>query len=165
VAHPQLRAFVTGAAVASALLLAAGSAWLWGNGERMAIAPELADYMSHLQHHTHKLTLSVEAENDALAEFYLHEVGEVSEQIEHLFPEHDGIPVATLARELLDPQLAALDSALEASRWDAAKSGIDSLIDACNDCHAAAGHAFIRVERTSANPFNQSFARANGRPQ
>ena len=160
--HPQLRAFVVGAAVASALLLAAG-AWLRGNSERVAVEPELADYMSHLQHHTHKLTLSVEAENDALAEFYLHEVGEVAEQIEQLFPEHDGIPVATLARELLDPQLAALDSALEASRWDAAKSGIDSLIDACNACHAATGHAFIRVERTNANPFNQSFAAQNGR--
>jgi hypothetical protein len=156
--HAQLRAFLAGAAAASVLLLAVGFAWLRANGERPPFEPELADSMSHLQHHTHKLTLSVEAENDALAEFYLHEVGEVAEQIEHLFPEHDGIPIATLARELLDPQLAALDSALEASRWDAAKSGIGSLIGACNDCHAATGHAFIRVERTSANPFNQSFA-------
>ena len=146
------------AAVVALLLLAAAFARV-AAGERPAPPePELASYMSDLQHHTHKLTLSIEAENDALAGFYLHEVGEIAEQIETLFPEHDGFPVAALARELLDPRLVALRGALERSRWAEARSGLGDLVTACNACHAAAGHGFIRVEVTTANPFNQSFA-------
>jgi len=158
ISKAQLRAFAAGAAVASALLLAAGAAWIRADREHAPVEPELADSMAHLQHHTHKLMLSIEAENGPLAEFYLHEVGEVTEQIERLFPEHDGIPVARLAHDLLEPRLEALRDALARSHWDAAASGIRGLVAACNTCHAAAGHAFIRVELTSANPFNQSFA-------
>ena len=153
----RVRAFATAAAAAAALLLAAGFAWV--RASEPAPAPELASFMSDLQHHTHKLTLSIDAENAALAEFYLHEVGEIAEQIERLFPQHDGVPVAELAHELLEPRLAALDGALERLRWDEAKSGLGELVAACNDCHAAAGHGFIRVEVSTANPFNQSFAR------
>jgi hypothetical protein len=153
-----IRAVVTGTALVSLLVLAAGFAWV--RASRPVVPPELASSMGELQHHTHKLTLSIAAGNAELAEFYLHEVGETVEQIERLFPEHDGVPVAALARELLEPRLAALDDALEASRWDEAERGLGALVAACNDCHAAAGHAFIRVEVTTANPFNQSFAPA-----
>jgi hypothetical protein len=153
-----VRVFATTAAVAVALLLAAGFAWVRASDAPPAVEPELASYMGDLQHHTHKLTLSIEAENSALAEFYLHEVGEIAAQIEALFPEHDGVPVARLAHELLDPRLAALGAALSGSRWDDAHGGLRELVDACNACHAAAGHGFIRVEVTTANPFNQSFA-------
>lgn len=151
----RLRAFVPAAALASVLVLAAGFAWV--RASQPAVEPELAGYMSDLQHHTHKLTLSIAAENSALAEFYLHEVGETAEQIERLFPQHDGVPVAELAHELLDPRLVALDGALERARWDEAKSGLGELVAACNDCHAAAGHGFIRVQLSTVNPFNQSF--------
>jgi hypothetical protein len=151
-----VRAAATSAAFVCALVLAAGFAWV--RASQPAVSPELAGYMGDLQHHTHKLTLSIAAGNAELAEFYLHEVGESAEQIERLFPQHDGVPVAELAEKLLEPRLAALDRALERRRWDDAQRGLDELVAACNDCHAAAGHAFIRVEVTSANPFNQSFA-------
>jgi hypothetical protein len=154
----QVRAFAAGAAVASTILLTAGAAWIRAARAAEPVEPELADSMAHLQHHTHKLMLSIEAENGPLAEFYLHEVGEVTEQIERLFPEHDGLPVARLAHDLLEPRLEALRDALAAPRWDAAASSLREVVAACNTCHAATGHAFIRVEFTSANPFNQSFA-------
>jgi len=152
-----VRASVLAAAVAAGLVLAFALGWV--RASRPAPEPELAATMSELQHHTHKLTLSIEAENDALAEFYLHEVGEVAEQLERLFPEHDGIPVAALARELLAPRLDALRGALSRAQWDEARSGLAALIAACNACHAAAGHGFIRVEVGTANPFHQSFAK------
>jgi len=154
----RARVLATAAAAAAALLLAAGFAWVRARDARPALEPELTSSMSDLQHHTHKLTLSIEAENGALAGFYLHEVGEIVEQVEQLFPEHDGVPVARLARELLDPRLAELRDALARSRWDEARSGLGELVAACNGCHAATGHGFIRVEVTTANPFNQSFS-------
>jgi hypothetical protein len=153
------RALATAAAAVALLLLAAGSAWVRLGAARPAVEPELAGYMSDLQHHTHKLTLSIEAENGALADFYLHEVGEIAEQVEQLFPEHDGVPVARLVEDLLAPRLAALRESLAHSRWDEARRGLGELVSACNGCHAATGHAFIRVEVTTANPFSQSFAR------
>jgi hypothetical protein len=152
----RARALATAAAVAALLLLAAGLAWV--RASAAAVEPELASYMSDLQHHTHKLTLSIEARNGALADFYLHEVGEIAEQVEELFPEHDGVPVARLVEDLLAPRLVALREALAHSRWDEARGDLGELVAACNGCHAAAGHGFIRVEVTTMNPFNQSFA-------
>ena len=139
------------------LLLAATVARLQA-GEH-APTPELAGYMADLQHHTHKLNLSIEAENAELAAFYLHEVTEVAEQVEQLFPHYDAVAVATLVRSLLRPRIAPLQAALDASRWDEARSGLADLVAGCNGCHAAADHGFIRVEVTDANPFNQSFAK------
>jgi hypothetical protein len=115
--------------------------------------------MADLQHHTHKLNLSIAAENAELAGFYLHEVAEVAEQVERLFPQHDGVAVAALVQGLLLPRLGALRLALDASRWDEARSGLAGMVAGCNACHAAAGHGFIRVEVTKGNPFNQSFAK------
>jgi len=154
----RIRVLTGGLIGAGVLLLAAGIALVRASREP-GVEPELAAYMGDLQHHTHKLDLSIQAENAALAEFYLHEVREASEQIEQLFPQHDGVPVADLVRAMLDPRLVALRSAVESERWDEARSGLSDLIASCNACHAAAGHGFIQVEPTSANPFNQSFAR------
>lgn len=150
---------VTAAAVAAALLLAAAIAHVEADERPALPEPELAGYMADLQHHTHKLNLSIEAENAELAAFYLHEVAEVAEQVEQLFPQHDGVAVAALVKGLLLPRLGALRLALDASRWDEARSGLAGLVAGCNACHAAAGHGFIRVEVTDANPFNQSFAK------
>jgi len=138
---------------AALLLLVAG----FQLGERRP-GPELAVYMSQLQHHTHKLNLSIEAENEVLADFYLDEVEEVAEEIARLFPRYDGQPVAELARALLEPRLTALRRALAGSSWEGARAGFADVIAACNQCHATAAHEFIHIEVTSANPFNQSFA-------
>ena len=154
----SVRVLATAGALGVALLLAAGFAWVRAAAAPSAVEPELASYMSDLQHHTHKLNLSIAAENPALADFYLHEVGEIAAQIEVLFPEHDGVPVARLAHELLDPRLASLRVALASPHWDEARGGLGELVDACNACHAATAHGFIRVEVTTSNPFNQSFA-------
>ncbi len=139
------------------LAVAAGFAFVRARGRPPTPPPELATYMATLQHHTHKLNLSIQAENAALAGFYLREVEEASEQIEQRFPEHDGFPVAALVHAQLDPRLAALNEAIEGARWDQARNGLSDLIAGCNGCHAAAAHGFIRVEVTTANPFNQSF--------
>lgn len=138
------------------LVLAAGVASVRGRPVPLA-PPELATYMGDLQRHTHKLMLSIDAENAALSAFYLHEVHEIAEQVEALFPEHDGVPVAALVGELLAPRVAALRGTLETGAWEAARGELGQLVDGCNACHAAAGHGFIRVELTTANPFNQSF--------
>jgi hypothetical protein len=113
--------------------------------------------MGELQHHAHKLDLSIQAENADLARFYLHEVAEVAERIEHTFPRHDGHAIAELARTILQPELVRLRAALARPSWGEARSGFVGLIAGCNRCHAATGHGFVRIEAATANPFNQSF--------
>ena len=155
----RIGTLATAWAVAASLLLAAAFARVRADERPALPEPELAGYMADLQHHTHKLNLSIAAENAELADFYLHEVAEVAEQVERLFPQHDGVAVAALVQSLLLPRLGALREALGAARWDEARSGLSDLVAGCNACHAAAGHGFIRVEVTDANPFNQSFSK------
>ena len=155
----RIQILLTAWAVSASLLLAATVARIQARELPAAPAPELAYYMADLQHFTHKLDLSVLAENPELAEFYLHEVGEVAEQVEAAFPEHDGAPVAELVRSLLRPRIHALEAPIGDARWDDARAALTDLVAGCNACHAAAGHGFIRVEVTAANPFNQYFGR------
>jgi hypothetical protein len=145
------------AAASLFLMLAVGAAFVLGRPAPAAL-PELATTMGDLQRHTHKLMLSVDAENAELSRFYLHELDEITEQLEALFPEHDGVPIAALAGELLVPRVDALRATLQAADWETTRGQLGQLVDGCNACHAAAGHGFIRVELTTANPFNQSFS-------
>jgi len=165
VASDSIRALATGAAATAVLSVAAGFALVRANDHPPAVGPELATYMGELQHQTHKLNLSIEAENPKLADFYLDEVGEVADQIERLFPQHEGVPVGELARAMLDPPLHSLHGAIESERWDEARTGMSGLVASCNACHAAAGHGFIEVEVTKTNPFNQSFAAPGAKPR
>lgn len=153
----RIQVLLTAWAVSASLLLAATVARI--QAREAPALPELAGYMAQLQHHTHKLNLSVAAQNPELAAFYLHEVSEVAEQVEHTFPEHDGAPVAALVRSLLRPRIDALRDPIDDARWADARAGLAELVSGCNACHAAASHAFIRVEVTDANPFNQGFGR------
>ena len=155
----RIGTLVAAAGVAAVLLLAATVARLQAGEHAATPEAELAGYMADLQHHTHKLNLSIEAENGELAAFYLHEVEEVVEQVEQLFPHYEGVAVTALVKSLLRPRLAPLQAALDGSHWDEARSGLADLVAGCNGCHAAAEHGFIRVEITDANPFNQSFAK------
>ena len=88
--QPAARPLATAVVAAVALLLAAGFAWV--SARAPAVEPELATYMAELQHHTHKLTLFDRRREPRAGRVDLHEVGEIAEQIERLFPAHDGVP-------------------------------------------------------------------------
>jgi hypothetical protein len=147
--------------VGAALLLLAGFAL--GRGMRMpppasTPAPELATYMSEVQHRTHKLDLALQARNRQLALFYLHELRETFETIEQLFPEHDGQAVTALTRAVAEARLPALEERIRSASWEGTTSEFALLLEACNSCHAATQHGFIEIRSTASNPFNQSFA-------
>jgi hypothetical protein len=155
-----LRSLV-GALVLATTAFAGGFAFarsLPGRGAEGGRPPELATFMGQLQHHTHKLGLSIEARNPPLADFYLHELVEVAEQVEAEVPEHDGLLVPELVEQMLDPALARLGRSLESGDWAGAHAAFGVLVEACNQCHGVMGHAYLRVSGSTTNPFNQSFA-------
>jgi hypothetical protein len=123
-----------------------------------ASGEELSTYMSHLQRHAHKLGLSIQAKNKPLADFYFTELGETLEIIQKKFPQYEGLQIAALSKAMIDPAKPALSKSLAAGDWSTAPGSYDKLLAACNNCHVAVKHEFIKVVVPTGNPFNQSFA-------
>lgn len=121
--------------------------------------PELALLMGDLQRLTHKLALSADAGNAELAAFYLHESQEQLRKIQSEAPEYENIPVALLIDRLAHPAYAPMQEAVTAKDVNRMREDMNAIVQACNACHTATQHGFIRITPgTEVNPFNQSFA-------
>jgi len=118
----------------------------------------LAVMMERMQTYTHKLQLSLAANNPRLADHYLHELEEVAEYVIEELPHYRDHPVGELTRAMLLPAIEALEDAVDEADW--ANSGLRfaQLIDSCNACHAATGKSYIRVAPAAGNPFAQDFS-------
>lgn len=116
----------------------------------------LVSQMGRLQYFTHKLGLSVTAKNQALQDFYIHEVEEVVEALTEV-EDFDGIPIGKLVTTILVPAIDKLEHAVEAKDFSAADTAFDEMLNACNTCHKNANHAYIQIERRTDNPYMQSF--------
>lgn len=138
--------------IALALLLA--TAAVASEGEEH----DLIGNMGSLQKFSHKFDLAIRHENRALADFYAHELEETIEATTAIEAYHDK-PVGKLTENMLVPAFDRLEQALddEAADWDAIGGAFDAFIVTCNSCHAATDYGIIRIERTGANPFMQSF--------
>ncbi len=123
-------------------------------------APELALLMGDLQRLTHKMALSADAGNAALAAFYLHESLEQLTTIQREVPEYEGQPVAALIDRIALPSYETLRKSTAASAGrETLNADVLGVIQSCNACHAATTHGIIRITPgTEINPFNQSFA-------
>jgi hypothetical protein len=92
------------------------------------------------------------AGNWPLADYVLHELGEVIEDIETLHPVYDGIAVAALLGEMTTPALDRLDAAVDAGDHEGFVVAYDQLTQACNACHIASDRAALRIVRPSGPP-------------
>lgn len=117
---------------------------------------ELVDKMADFQYFAHKTALSVDAGNAKLAAFYLHELEEVLDAVKTI-ETYDDQPVGALTDSILSPAVETFEVAVESGDWHTASQAFDGVIAACNRCHQAAAHRYIRIERQTVNPFMQSF--------
>lgn len=117
---------------------------------------ELVNYMHKLQHYAHKTGLAIDAGNSRLAKFYAHELEEFIEEVEQV-AEYDGYPIGTLTQSIFLPALEGLETAIAGGDPATLSAAFDTLVEKCNACHEAAGHAYVRIRRTTHNPFMQSF--------
>lgn len=114
--------------------------------------------MTTLQHWSHKTALALEARNAALADFYLHEMEETIETLQEEAPTYEGHAVGDLTEKMLVPSVEALDGALDDRAWPTVDKRVQALARACNQCHAATGYGFIRVDLQDVpNPYAQAF--------
>lgn len=134
-----------------------------GLGASHALAEEEPDTigtMGQLQLFLHKLSLSVDAGNIELADFYAHELEEAIEAAESIEAYHD-IPVGRLTGSILTPTFEQLEKALDGGDPEAIRSRLRGVVSSCNGCHQATGYGFIRIAPSDANPYMQSFEPEN----
>ena len=117
---------------------------------------ELVEAMTALQYFTHKTSLSVDARNAELAEFYAHELEEILEQLESVESYH-GQPIAKLVESMLVPRFEKLEAQIKARDWSKSSDAVNDLIGSCNQCHQATQHGFIQIVRSADSPYFQRF--------
>lgn len=120
---------------------------------------ELAPHMASLQRFTEKLHLAGDAGNWELASFYEHELEETAEAVIAGGFEEDGHEIGPLAERFLLPALERVGAAAEAGDAAAFGAAYGELVTACNSCHAATDHGFVRIVVPDGNPYpSQDFA-------
>lgn len=132
-----------------------------GEGEDGTTPPELAEYMSTLQVYTHKLSLSIDANNTELAAFYMWESLALLEEIQMTFSQYETVPVALyIDRHGLDGY-KPLKALLREESPDPVElsHAMDGIINGCNACHVVSKFEFLKIERNPHNPYLQSFER------
>lgn len=116
----------------------------------------LVNNMSDLQTWMHKTALSLDANNVKLVYFYTHELEETIEALEDV-GEYKSYNIADLTKRMLVPEFEKFEEAVKAKKIEEANAQFKNLVGACNQCHEATGHGFIKIKRTANNPFMQGF--------
>ena len=119
---------------------------------------ELALMMKNIQYFTHKLGLALQADNHELAGFYVHELEEGLEEV-YGVQEYDKLPIGATAKKIMPSSFEALDkTVVHGKKAKDALPQYEEVLKACNQCHNATQHGFIRVVTPTTNPFSQDFS-------
>lgn len=120
---------------------------------------ELAPHMAALQRHAEKLYHAGARANWPLARFYSHELDEAAEEIEDGAFVAGGQPLGPLVARWLLPAVERTEDAAADEDRAAFDAAYADLVAACNACHAATDHGFVKITAPQANAFtNQDFA-------
>lgn len=126
------------------------------------MAPGLGEYMMAIQQHHAKLWFAGVNGNWGLASYELGELDELFADVIQYYPMHDSIMLAPVVHSLRAFQLATLDSAVaRRGEGDSFKTAFIALNAACNNCHKATGHPFLRIQPpTAPSATNQEYGPA-----
>jgi hypothetical protein len=128
---------------------------------------EVVEYMGRLQRYAEKLYFSGAAGNVELAQFYAHELDEVAESLVGLKAVEEGRDLSVLVKVMLMPSIDSLAQGLKRDGLANFETHYAHMVQSCNRCHAAADHAFIRIQAPTRPAFtNQDFSPnlKNGEP-
>ena len=138
------------------------------SGQGKGYIPGLGDLMNaSMQVHHTKLWLAGRSQNWPLAAYELKELRETVEDVQTFAPAWRGVPVGSMVVSLY-PGFNALEGSIKARDAAAFSLAYHQLTAACSACHAAAGHAEIRIVVPSpdegAKYVDQDFTPQAGRP-
>lgn len=118
----------------------------------------LLETMGYYQRFSDKLWLAGINQNWELAEFYNHELEEVSEEFVEETVIHDNINLSEMAGTTIVSAVEAMEEAIEQKNELLFVKNYKALVLSCNKCHTASGHGFIEIAvPDSTNVFNQKF--------
>lgn len=104
--------------------------------------PGFGDFMGSIQNHHDKLWFAGINENWELASFEIHELEELFEDIKTVHPNRE----ETQSLPMIDPGLKAVEKAVKEQNKEEFKKGYTLMTNACNTCHQATKHEFIRIK-------------------
>jgi hypothetical protein len=123
----------------------------------------LVDVMHLLQRYSDKIWFAGQARNQRLAEWYVWRLESAADHITDGVTEHyagDNYDTRVLTEAMLMPALPPLYAAIERKDWAAFDTTYAALVDACNGCHLAANHGYVRIKVPDGEPIygNQDYA-------
>lgn len=114
--------------------------------------------MGYYQRFSHKLWLAGTNENWELANFYTHELEEVTEKLITGNVIHDDYNLSNLSEAMLLPKIEKLEEAIRQKDQVLFLDNYELMISSCNLCHNTTKHNFIKiVVPNDSTVWNQSF--------
>lgn len=121
--------------------------------------PSLSDLMVITQLRQFKLWYSERADNWKLAAYQYIQLENTLRRIAALYPEASKINQSKFVHDKIEPALIELQGAVLDKNKEHFEIAYQRVMDACNECHQAAGFGFIVVRVPTKSPFsNQEFA-------
>jgi hypothetical protein len=114
--------------------------------------PGLHTLMQQVQVRHAQLWFAGEAGNTELAEYQVHELEELIENIAELHPEYDDMPIAQLLEQMLAPALEDVELAVRGAQDFA--TAFDRLTQQCNACHTATDRRALVIQRPRTPPLD-----------
>lgn len=116
--------------------------------------PGFGEFMSSIQAHHSKLWFAGQNENWKLADFEVHEIMEIFEDIQKY---QTGRKESQMI-SMINPAIDSVSNAIKRKNTTQFKSSYSLLTNICNDCHSATNFEFIVVKIPDSQPFsNQDF--------
>jgi len=112
----------------------------------------LHSQMLEMQHRHAALWFAGEAGNWGLADYMIHELEELVEDMEEINPVYREVQIAELLREMTVPAIERMEDAMEAEDRAAFAQAHDQLTTACNVCHVASDRAAVIMQRPTTPP-------------
>ncbi|WP_462253207.1 hypothetical protein [Ekhidna sp.] len=101
--------------------------------------------MGYYQRFSHKLWLAGKNENWELADFYTHELEEVTEQLIEGNVIHDDYNLSNLSEAMLMPKIEKVEEAIRKKDEVLFLDNYELMIASCNLCHNTTKHNFIKI--------------------
>jgi hypothetical protein len=125
---------------------------------------EVEDYpvletMGYYQRFSQKLWLAGKNKNWELADFYTHELEEVTERLIEGDVIHDDYNLSNLSEQMLLPKIEKVEEAIRQKDEVLFLDNYKLMISSCNLCHNTTKHNFIRITIPDDSvKWNQDFA-------
>lgn len=114
--------------------------------------------MGYYQRFSHKLWLAGENKNWELADFYTHELEEVTERLIEGNVIHDDYNLSNLSEAMLLPKIEKVEQAIRQKDEVLFLENYELLISSCNLCHNTTKHNFIKITiPNDSTVWNQEF--------